>query len=189
MDPAAEAASPARLAPAVATHPRLVPVTNRARRFSLPDMDDERVDEAITSFIAGPLQGRGRRGPVPVPSAPVDPFAGLHTRIAWTEALHRETARSIRYRRPASVVVIVAEATAETPDAAAWLERVAGPIAHSVHRGIRQTDLATRTGNARFQVLLPETTDVEATHLAARIVLDCQVWLQALGAPVRVRAA
>ncbi len=166
-----------------------MPETNRARRFSLPDLANERADEAITSFLSGPQHRRGRREPALGSSAGGNAFTALETRIAWTEALQRETARSLRYRRPAAVIVIAGEPTSDTPGANAWLARVAGPIAHAIHRGIRETDLATRTGDARFQVLLPETTETEAMHVAERVVLDCQVWLQAVRAPVKVRAA
>ena len=170
-----------------------MPETNRARRFSLPDLANERADEAITSFLSGPQHRRGRRPPALSSNGSAtgggNAFVALETRIAWMEALKRETARSLRYRRPAAVVVIAGETTYSTPEAAAWLARVAGPIAHAIHRGIRETDLVTRTGDARFQVLLPETTDVEAMHVAERVILDCQVWLQAIRAPIKVRAA
>ena len=166
--------------------------TNRARRFSLPDLANERADEAITEFLSGPQHRRGRRTPALNSNGSAtggSAFIVLETRIAWLEALKREAARSLRYRRPAAVLVIAGEPTARTPDADAWLARVAGPIAHALHRGIRETDLVTRTGDARFQVLLPETTDTEAMHVAERVILDCQVWLQAVRAPIKVRAA
>ncbi|TAK02373.1 MAG: diguanylate cyclase [Chloroflexota bacterium] len=163
--------------------------STRARRFSLPDLADQRVDEAISSFLTGPEQRRGRPGPAAPPESPVNPFAALETRIAWLEAFRRETARSSRYRRPSAVMVIAAEPTAETPEAAAWLGRVAAPIAHVVRRGIRETDLVTRTGDARFQVLLPETTGREASHIAERVIADCEVWLRAVQAPVRLRCS
>ncbi|MBI3745947.1 MAG: hypothetical protein HY264_05385 [Chloroflexi bacterium] len=168
-----------------------MPQSTRARRFSLPDMADGRVDEAISSFLSGPQHRRGRREPVAAPGAggpATGAFSALETRIAWEEALRRESARSARYRRPAAVMVISAIPTARTPEARAWLGRIAGAMAHAVHRGLRDTDLVTRTGDARFNVLLPETTEREVRHVADRIVLDCQVWLKAVGAPVAIRA-
>jgi PleD family two-component response regulator len=160
-------------------------------------MDDERVDAAISSFLSGPQHRRGRReaavanaiaGNSPIASA-TNGFAALETRIAWMEALRREAARSTRYRRPAAVLVLAAVPNVESVAATAWLGRVAGPIAHALHRGIRDTDLVTRTGDARFQVLLPETAEPEARQVADRVVMDCQVWLQAVAAPLTVRAA
>jgi len=164
------------------------PEPNRARRFSLPDLADERVDLAITAFLAGPDKRRGRPRGGAVHPVPANPLAGLHTRLAWMDALARESARILRYHRPASVIVLAGEPAQNTAEANGWLERVAGPIAHALQRGIRETDLVTRTASARFQVLLPETTGPEASHIADRVVADCEVWLHAIGAPVSLRA-
>lgn len=164
-----------------------VPELNRARRHSLPTLDDdERGTESISAFLSGPQQRRGR--PEPAAAVATNPFAALETRIAWLEAFQREAARGQRYRRSSAIVVIAGEPTTPSPEATSWLGRVAGPIAHAVKRGTRETDLVTRTGDARFQVLLPETTAPEAAHVAERVVADCEVWLRAVGAPVRLRA-
>lgn len=165
------------------------PDTNRARRFSLPDLGNERADEAISAFLTGPERRRGRPGGSNGSMDRGNPLAALENRLAWTEALRRESARSLRYRRPTAVMVIAGRPAAEHPQAQDWLGRVAGPIAHALRRGIRDTDLVTRTGNASFQVLLPETTGPEAAHVADRVLADCDVWLRAVGAPVTLRAA
>ena len=86
-------------------------------------------------------------------------------------------------------MVISGRPATDTSGAQDWLGRVAGPIAHALRRGIRETDLVTRTASASFQVLLPETTEAEAAHVADRVLADCDVWLQAVGAPVSVRAS
>lgn len=163
-------------------------MSNRARRFSLPDLDDDRVDVAISDFLTGPARRRGRPGPVLAAPAGL-PLAALENRVAWMESLRRESARSLRYRRPAAVIVVAGQPRDGTPAAGGWVGRVAGPIAHALRRGIRETDLVTRTADARFQVLLPETTEAEAAHVAERIAADCRVWLEAVGAPVVVRSA
>jgi hypothetical protein len=160
--------------------------SRRAPRFSLPEMADQGVDEAISSFLSGPQVRRGRREPTNLLGRGGGSFGTLETRISWEEALHREAARCARYRRPAAVMVISA-AAGRTADASRWLNRVATPIAHAIHRGIRETDLVTRTGDARFQVLMPETTERQARHVAERIAIDCKVWLEAIEAPVSVR--
>jgi PleD family two-component response regulator len=69
-----------------------------------------------------------------------------------------------------------------------WQPKLAGAIAHVIRRGARETDLVTRAAETRFQILLPETTELEAAHFAERIAADCGVWLQALDVPVEVRA-
>ena len=166
-----------------------MPDPSRVRRFSLPDLADERVDESIRLFLSGPEHRRGRRESAVAPGVGGHSFATLETRVAWVEALRRESARSTRYQRPAAVMVIAGEAITDSLEARAWLARVAGPIAHAVRRGTRETDLVTRTGDARFQVLLPETTGPEAAHVAERVLADCDVWLTAARAPVTVRAS
>lgn len=165
-----------------------MPPTNRARRFSLPDLADERVEASINSFLDGPQHRRGRREPIVTVGAVANPLAGLETRIAWMEALRRESARSLRYRRPAAVIVIVAEAATTSTDAMGWLGRMAAPIANTIHRGLRDTDLLTRTGDGRFQALLPETTAPEAATVAERVVSECRIWLEAARAPLTIRA-
>lgn len=165
-----------------------MPPSNRARRFSLPDLADERVEASITSFLDGPQHRRGRREPVVSVGATANPLAGLETRIGWMEALRRESARSLRYRRPAAVMIVVAEAANPSTDAQGWLARMAAPIAHTIHRGLRDTDLLTRTGDGRFQALLPETTGPEAVTVAERVVSECRLWLEAARAPLTIRA-
>lgn len=174
------------------------PTSNRARRFSLPDLGDERVDEAITAFLNGPElpEGEasaatitGREVPAAARGRRVHALATIANHDSWLKALARESLRSQRYGRPAAVLVIAGLPASETAEARAWLGRVAAPIAHSVRRGVRASDLATRTGEATFQVLLPETTDREARHAAERMMADCQIWLQAVQAPVVLRWA
>ncbi|HXI45169.1 MAG TPA: hypothetical protein VNH13_02615 [Candidatus Acidoferrales bacterium] len=163
--------------------------STRARRFALPDLKDPRTEEAIDAFLAGPAKRRGR----PETSEPVrllssHPFEGLLARVAWLEALARESTRQQRYDRPASVVVFEIEASRTGSAEDEWLARLAGPIAHAIRRGARETDLVTRVSPARFQVLLPETTEAEAWRYADRVVADCRIWLGAIGAPTGLRA-
>jgi hypothetical protein len=162
--------------------------STRLRRFTLPDMGDLRVDESISSFLTGPANLRGRPVRGTVTAARRSPYIALETRMDWTAAMHRENARCLRYGRPAAIVVIAAEADGSGPEADGWLGRIAAPIAHAIQRGIRGTDLVTRTSTSTFQVLLPETTGAVATEIAHRVAADCDVWLHAMHAPVVLRA-
>jgi hypothetical protein len=87
------------------------------------------------------------------------------------------------------VVVVGVQPRARAGDPNDWLNRLAGPIAHVLRRGARETDLVTRATEGRFQVLLPETSAIEAERFAARVLADCDVWVRAIGAPVDVRVA
>jgi GGDEF domain-containing protein len=105
------------------------------------------------------------------------------------DALRREDARQARYRRAASIVIFEAMPLTQTETAEDWLARIAGPIAHTVRRAARQTDRVTRASDTRLQVLLPETSEADAARFAQRVLADCAVWLNAMHAPVAVRAS
>ncbi|HSL97357.1 MAG TPA: hypothetical protein VK831_02180 [Candidatus Deferrimicrobiaceae bacterium] len=173
------------------------PESSRARRFALPELADERAGHVIEAFLDGRHARRGRPAPVDdaVP-APANPLVALVSRLDWNEALRRESARGRRYRRHAAIVVLAARPAIGTIDGAPppdhvteWLRRVAGPVAHVLRRGVRATDLVTRIGEVRFQLLLPESSERAATVLAERLIADCEVWLSAAGAPVTLEAA
>ena len=152
-------------------------------------MHDPRTDEAIDALLAGRARRRGRPVTALVPTDAPRPFIGLETRLAWTDALKRESARQQRYGRAASIVVFEIEPLTDIARTAGWLERIAAPVAHAVRRGARETDLVTRAAPGLFQVLLPETSESEAAAFADRVVADCHVWVEAMAAPVTIRAA
>lgn len=166
----------------------MAPGSSRTRRFSLPDLADDRVEGAVTAFLHGPERGRGRPDAPSVQGAG-NPFAGLETRIAWTEALKRESARQQRYRRHTAILVLVVEPSLRPQTADSWVARVMAPVAHSLRRNLRETDLVTRASDVRFQVLMPETSAKEAQRVADRVIADCGIWLRAMDAPVVLRSS
>lgn len=105
------------------------------------------------------------------------------------DAVRREDARQARYRRAASIVVLEARSLSDAPGAGDWLERIVGPLAHTIRRAARATDRVTRASETRFLILLPETTEADAAHFAERVMDDCSVWLMAMHAPVAIRAS
>jgi GGDEF domain-containing protein len=166
------------------------PKSTRTRRFALPDLADDRAEGVIEAYISSPERGHRREADrAREPMGATNPLLALENRIAWNEALQREDARHRRYRRPSAVVVVGVQPRARAGDTDDWLSRLAGPIAHVLRRGARQTDLVTRATDGRFQVLLPETGATEAERFAARVLADCDVWVRAIGAPVEVRVA
>jgi hypothetical protein len=173
------------------------PERSRPRRFSLPELHDDRADHVIEAFLDGRHTRRSRPGSVDEPSASAgNPVVAITPRLDWNEALRREAARGRRYRRHAAIVVLAARPSVGTPEGAElpdhvrdWMRRAAGPIAHVLRRGVRSTDLITRTGETRFQLLLPESGERAAAALAERLIADCEVWLSAVGAPVVLEAA
>jgi hypothetical protein len=134
----------------------------RTRKFSLPDHHhEEHPAGAIEAFLDGPTarrrsRGRGSRADRPRPIQ-------LHAAEDWAAILRREAVRQARYGRPTSILVLELETTGDGgADARKRLLDVLG-------REARETDRATSTGPGRFLLLLPETGELEAGHVADRI--------------------
>jgi hypothetical protein len=162
--------------------------SSRTKRFALPDLHDARAEEVIDAYIAGPRGRRGRRDGTKTNGTKPGTAVALDNRIAWNEALAQESARSERYRRPASVVVVRAQARPGSEDELA-VSRLAQPIGHVLRRGARETDFVTRVADGRFHILMPETGEDEAVQFAERVLGDCEIWIRATGAPVVLRSA
>jgi GGDEF domain-containing protein len=107
-------------------------------------------------------------------------------RLAWNDALDRESTRSTRYGRPSAVAIF--ELRALRPSAAmdSWVRMHATPIGQVLLRMSRATDIVARVADTRFQVLLPETNRDGAGEFAERVAGECQEHFRALGAPLRV---
>lgn len=85
--------------------------------------------------------------------------------------MRHEDARIARYGRPASVLVIdlaVADPAAE--------DRLAARVGAVIREHARETDRVTRVSRTRFQLLLPETAQLEAAGLAERVRTSCEAW-------------
>ena len=165
--------------------------STRARRFALPDLADERTEESIEAF----LHGRGSKSSAPS-KAITHPHPGdtgalraMPGRLEWNAAVERETARAARYERPAAVAVLELKPLRASVTMDSWLRIHAAPLGQVLLRSSRATDLVARVANARFQVLLPETTAEAAGEFVERVVGECQDQLRELGAPLRVTAS
>ena len=92
----------------------------------------------------------------------------MDTRADWDIALRHEDARVARYGRPAAVLAVrLRMAPSNVTDH--YAERIGGAIRQQA----RETDRVTRVSPDRFQVLLPETLEAEATVLADRVRMAC----------------
>lgn len=92
----------------------------------------------------------------------------MDTRADWDIALRHEDARVARYGRPAAVLAVrirLVKLGAADP----YAVRIGGAIRQQA----RETDRVTRVAPDRFQVLLPETVEAEATVLAERVRVAC----------------
>jgi len=158
------------------------PVARRPRRFVLPDdHQDPRTSDRIEAFLDGPTRPRRKRPP-PDPTRAHFPIR-LDTRTDWNAALKREEARTIRYRRPVTVLVIDFSGPVGGTDA----DRIASPVGEAIRNEARETDRCARVGPSRFHLLMPETPHTQAVHFADRLQAACVARLVEHGPEVTVR--
>jgi hypothetical protein len=171
------------------------PARRRVRRFVVRDQDDHRATAKIEEFLSGP-RARGRTGTRP-PKAPGRVDANFDTRPDFAAALAREAARTERYGHPATVLAVefaladsprkVSAPGASDGERARQIDRLAGPIGFTLRREARDTDLIARVAPNRFHVLLPETSESDATRFIDRARHACEVWFAGAAIPVHLR--
>jgi GGDEF domain-containing protein len=110
-------------------------------------------------------------------------------RLAWNDALDRESTRSTRYGRPSAVAIFDLRPVRPSATMDSWVRVHATPIGQALLRLSRATDIVARVATTRFQVLLPETTSDGADEFVERVVGACEHQLQAIGAPIKVQAS
>jgi len=103
--------------------------------------------------------------------AELDSLTGLHNRRLFHELLAREVARSRRYGRRLSLIVLDLDDFKRINDRIGHLagDAVLAEVAARLRSVVRATDIACRVGGDEFAVILPESTRGDADHLAARI--------------------
>ena len=154
--------------PSTAATPDSTPsaTTRRVRRqpkFALPDHHhEEEAGDRIEAFLEGPPVRRRRSRSHRYHRRRSIAFA---TDLEWAGTLRYEAARSARYGR--SMAILVVELGAD--EATAGPDGLAVRLAEVLGREVRETDRAVRDRPDRFLVLLPETGEDEAAHLASRI--------------------
>ena len=108
---------------------------------------------------------------IPEPAGWEDPLTGLEGPDFWQRILVSEVARSARYRRSLTVVIIELEGVAGLGDT--WGMDVARhavrEAAQCVRRTSRTSDHCTRIGEARFGVVLTETDEIAAINFVERV--------------------
>jgi len=110
-------------------------------------------------------------------------------RLAWNDALDRESVRSTRYGRPSAVAIFDLRPMRPSATMDSWVRIHATPIGDALLRLSRATDIVARVATTRFQVLMPETTSDGADEFVERIVGACEQQLLAVGAPIAVQAS
>lgn len=104
-----------------------------------------------------------------------DPLTGLEGPSFWQRVAIAELARSAKYGRPLSVVVVEVEGLTRLADL--WGEEIARhalrEVAQCLRRLSRKSDYCTRIGLTRFGVVLTETDEIAAINFVERVREDC----------------
>jgi len=126
------------------------------------------------------------------PIAPPDGWADILTGAdgprLWDRIVLSEQARVARYHRP--VTVALAELVGLDGLAGLWgwdvAERALAACARRLGREIRSSDHIARLEQARFGILLTETTEIAAINFVERARSSCERELKATGDAVRI---
>lgn len=112
-----------------------------------------------------------RENGIPDPAGLDDPVTGLEGPVFWRKLLASELARSTRYRRPLTVVLVDAEGMGDLH--LAWGGDVARlairETAQCIRRLARSSDHCARIGAVRFGILLTETDEIAAINFVERV--------------------
>jgi diguanylate cyclase (GGDEF)-like protein len=105
-------------------------------------------------------------GGIPDPMGWEDPLSGLEGPDFWRRILVAEIARSARYKRPMTVVLIDLEGVSEVFDAMGdeAARRAVREAAQCLRRVSRTSDYCTRIDTLRFGVVLTETDEIAAIN-------------------------
>lgn len=103
--------------------------------------------------------------------ARTDELTGLTSRRRFLEQAETETARSIRYNHPLSLLMLDADHFKRINDqhGHAAGDLVLRSLANVIHDSLRGSDLAGRIGGEEFAILLPETDRPMALEVAERL--------------------
>ena len=103
--------------------------------------------------------------------ADLDALTGLHNRRYFHDTLAREVARSRRYGRTMSLLVLDIDDFKTINDRIGHLagDAVLAEAAERIASAVRSADVACRIGGDEFAVILPESTLTDADQLYERI--------------------
>jgi diguanylate cyclase (GGDEF)-like protein len=108
---------------------------------------------------------------IPEPAGWEDPLTGIDGPDFWRRVLVSEVARSARYRRSLTVVIIELDGLATLAETwgAHVARRAVREAAQSIRRASRTSDHCTRIGATRFGVVLTETDEIAAINFVERV--------------------
>jgi diguanylate cyclase (GGDEF)-like protein len=105
-----------------------------------------------------------------------DSMTNLYNYQHFHELLHKEIARSLRYKQPLSVILADIDHFKSINDKFGHLagDRVIKAVASCLKKSVRESDDVARYGGEEFAIILPETDQTGATEAAGRIRKDIE---------------
>jgi len=100
-----------------------------------------------------------------------DELTGLKNRRAFKSELSNEVKKSIRYKRPFSIMMLDADNLKHVNDryGHAVGDKLIVTLSRTIQESLRSTDILARYGGDEFVVMLPETNDSRTIEVAERI--------------------
>ena len=101
-----------------------------------------------------------------------DPMTGVYSRATLGQRLHEEIDRARRYEIPLSIIMLDLDHFKSVNDAFGHLrgDQVLISFAQRLRNAIRKSDLIYRYGGDEFLLLLPNTSKVQGSALAQRLL-------------------
>lgn len=145
-------------------------------------------DSASNDRADEPAEAEHDDAPDVVGNPLVDPPTGLDSPLFWSHAIHAESARTVRYGRPATVVLAELDGLERLVDRFGQdaADRLVLAVAAAIRRDTRSADRVARLGPGEFGVLLPETDEVQAINFVERVRSATDLWLEAGAVAVRL---
>ncbi len=139
----------------------------RSQRFSEVELA---ALEMLISTLVYPLRNALKYREA-VQTALRDPLTGMGNRAAMQSALEREVLLARRYQQALSLLVIDIDHFKTINDRLGHSsgDQVLREVAHTIDWVTRQTDMTFRYGGEEFVVVLNNTDDSEAKHIAERV--------------------
>ncbi len=108
---------------------------------------------------------------IPEPAGWEDPLTGLQGPDFWQRSLVAEVARSARYRRSLTVVIVEVSGVQSLGELWGWdvARHAVHEAAQCLRRTSRTSDICSRIGSVRFGVALTETDEIAAINFVERV--------------------
>jgi diguanylate cyclase (GGDEF)-like protein len=119
---------------------------------------------------------------------PAEALPAMGSASTWATWLDEEAARTARYDRPVTIVLVELAGLERLADrvGSAAADRLIPPVASTIRRQARAADRLARLSTTRFGVLLVETDEVSAINYIERVRSACDVWLAAGAVSLRL---